>query len=83
MCLLDLSAHEWNQSVSATATETHVKSPDFALHLHVVVEAGIFPPPMMYLCFYCHSLPFVTLSAKKRNVNSSWHFTIILCSIRL
>lgn len=44
MCLLDLSAHEWNQSVSATATETHVKSPDFALHLHVVVEAGIFSP---------------------------------------
>lgn len=41
------------------------KLPSFALHLHVVVKAGIFLPPMMYLCFYCHSLPFVTPSTKK------------------
>lgn len=89
--LLDLSAREWNQSVLATASETHVKLPGFAPHLHVVVEAGIlffFFTPMMYLCFYCHSFPFVTPSAKnkiknKMNVNSSWHFTIILCGVRL
>lgn len=58
--LLHLSAHEYNQSALEAACRACVKLLGFAPHLHVVAKAGV-PLLMMHLCFYCHSLPFVTV----------------------